>query len=139
MTDYPITRVEQQGEAVARLVDFPCTVAYYADERSVQSQLHHQFTLIVAERMAEGRRIPEPSAASGERLVLGQMDATKIALYHLFLDSGMTRFELAKRMRIEAREVYRLFDLRQPVSVTRLERAAAALGRRVVISLVEQK
>jgi len=140
MNAYPIAFAhEPDGAPVARLVDFPYTHASADDPSSVVAELYHQFQMIAAERMAESRKIPAPSEirAASELLVIGQMDAAKIALYHIFLDAGLSRFELARRMGIEAKEIYRLFDLRQPVSVSRLERAAAALGRRLVISLVD--
>jgi antitoxin HicB len=55
--------------------------------------------------------------------------ALKTALYLEMQRTGITRVELARRLRIDEKEARRMLDPRHPTKAERLERALAVLGR----------
>ena len=82
-------------------------------------------------RIMDGLAIPGPSRARrGERLVsVPVQTALKAALYLAMRERGMTRVELARRLRIDEKEARRMLDPHHATKADRLERALAILGR----------
>ncbi len=55
--------------------------------------------------------------------------ALKAALFREMRTAGITRVELARRLRIDEKEARRMLDPRHATKADRLEKALAALGR----------
>ena len=60
--------------------------------------------------------------------------AAKASLYLAMLDAGITKAQLAKRLGVD-KEVRRMLNPRHPTKLPRIERALAALGKRLVVTL----
>ncbi len=82
-------------------------------------------------RIMDGLDIPAPSKAKrGERLIAVPVQtALKAALYLAMREQGITRVELARRLRIDEKEARRMLDPYHATKAERLEQALAALGR----------
>lgn len=82
-------------------------------------------------RIMDGLDIPAPSKAKrGERLIAVPVQtALKAALYLAMQEQGITRVELARRLRIDEKEARRMLDPYHATKAERLEQALAALGR----------
>ncbi len=66
----------------------------------------------------------------GEHLIAVPVQtALKAALYLAMQDLGITRVELARRLRIDEKEARRMLDPHHPTKADRLEKALAALGK----------
>jgi antitoxin HicB len=91
----------------------------------------------IAGRIRRGEEIPAPSKPKkGQRLIpVPALMASKAALYLALRESGMSRAELARRLRCDEKQVRRLLDPRHPSRLTEVQDALAALGRRLVVSL----
>lgn len=82
-------------------------------------------------RIMDGLEIPVASRAKrGERLVAVPIQtALKAALYIAMRERGITRVELARRLRIDEKEARRMLDPHHATKAERLEQALAVLGR----------
>lgn len=91
----------------------------------------------IAGRINDDEDIPEPSEpARGERMVsVPATMALKAAVYLSVRHSGINNSELARRLRVNEKEVRRMLDPRHPTKLARIEAALAALGRHIEMSL----
>jgi antitoxin HicB len=82
-------------------------------------------------RIMDGLDIPLATRAKrGERLVAVPIQtALKAALYIAMREHGITRVELARRLRIDEKEARRMLDPYHATKAERLEQALAVLGR----------
>ena len=88
-------------------------------------------------RIEDGIEIPARSRAKrGERIVPTPIStALKVAVYLAMREQGVSKSELARRMRVHEKEARRMLDPRHPTRVPTLERALAVLGRRAEIAV----
>jgi antitoxin HicB len=80
---------------------------------------------------------PTPSSAqTGEALVaLPPLLEAKTALWSAMVEAGVTRSELARRLRCDEKEVRRLLSFKHRSQIDRIAAALAVLGKRLVIEL----
>ncbi|SPF54005.1 conserved hypothetical protein [Candidatus Sulfopaludibacter sp. SbA4] len=90
----------------------------------------------IAGRIARGDGIPAPS-----RLKRGQHPvsvplylAPKLALYLAMREGGLRNTELAKRLGVSETVIRRMLDPKHNTKPERIQRALAALGKRIVVS-----
>jgi antitoxin HicB len=85
-----------------------------------------------------GREIPRPSPARGRPVViLPPLVAAKLALYEAMRAGPMTRSELARRLGLQENGVRRLLDLDHRSHIDQVDRALAALGKRLEVRVLE--
>ena len=79
-----------------------------------------------------GREIPKPSPARGRPVaILPPLVAAKLALYEAMRAQRITRTELARRLGLQENAVRRLLDLDHRSHIDQVDRALAALGKRL--------
>ena len=79
------------------------------------------------------RRVPRPSPAHGRpTVVVPLLQAAKLALHDAMLEQGVGNSALARRLGVQEGEVRRMLDLDHQTKIGSIEKALAALGRRVV-------
>lgn len=85
--------------------------------------------------MELGLDVPTPSPPEpGEHLVpLPAMLAAKLAVYRAFRQAGISEAELARRLGLGETEARRILDPDHPTKLDRLDKAARALGVRLVV------
>lgn len=81
----------------------------------------------------DGERIPEPSEVNGDFVEVPASVAAKVMLLNTWVGSGLTQVDLANRMGIRKQEVTRVFDLKHSTKIDTIQKAMAALGRRLEI------
>ncbi len=100
--------------------------------------IHHAVGAIeeaIAAHMAGGEDVPE-GHQRGPRLVrLPALTVLKVELYRQLREAGMTRAELARRLRWKRESVDRLFRLDHASRLEQIEAAFAALGQAVSVSV----
>jgi antitoxin HicB len=81
--------------------------------------------------------LPKPSALKrSERMVeLSAIGMTKTALHEAMLAEKVSRAELARRLSCHLEQVARLLDLTHASKFEQLERALAAVNRKMVVSV----
>jgi antitoxin HicB len=86
--------------------------------------------------MGKRQDIPEPSkVGKGDFIILPPISEAKVELYKQLRRQGVRKAELAKRLGWHLPQVDRLLDLRHDSRMDQLEKAFAALGKRIVISI----
>ena len=86
--------------------------------------------------VGERQAFPIPSAARrGEKQVeLSALGMAKTALYEAMLAENVGRAELARRLGCHLEQVSRLLDLTHASKFEQLERAMAAVGRKMIVT-----
>lgn len=85
-----------------------------------------------------GRAIPAPSPARGQPVViLPPLVAAKLALYEAMRAERITRTELAGRLGLQENAVRRLLDPDHRSHIDQVDRALAALGRRLEVRVLD--
>jgi antitoxin HicB len=85
-----------------------------------------------------GRAIPRPSPARGRPVViLPPLVSAKLALYEAMRAQRITRTELARRLGLQENAIRRLLDLDHRSHIDQVDRALAALGKRLEVRVLE--
>ena len=86
--------------------------------------------------IADRKPLPAPSAPRrGERMVeLSALGMAKTALHEAMLAERVSRADLARRLSCHLEQVARLLDLTHASKFEQLERALAAVNRKMVVS-----
>ncbi|ADU69585.1 type II toxin-antitoxin system HicB family antitoxin [Pantoea sp. At-9b] len=79
----------------------------------------------------EGRKIPEPGVITGDFVEVPASVMAKVLMLSAFVDSGLTQVELAKRIGVTKQEVTRIFNLQHVTKIDTIQKALAALGKRL--------
>ena len=84
----------------------------------------------------EGRPLPKPRAKGEFVPIAVDPDvAAKLAVLDAFGRSGMTKTELARRLRKDEKEVRRILDPMHPTKLAAMTEALGVLGRRLVVGV----
>jgi antitoxin HicB len=114
-------------------------VATFGETR--EDALRHAVDAIetaLASMIDDGEEIPHPSGGRPGRAVrLPLMTALKVQLYWALKETGITRAELARRLKWNRESVDRLFRLDHRSRLEQIEAAFAALGRTVDVNVHE--
>jgi antitoxin HicB len=85
-----------------------------------------------------GRAIPTPSPPRGRPVgILPPLVSAKLALYEAMQAERITRTELARRLSLQENAIRRLLDLDHRSHIDQVDRALAALGRRLEVRVLE--
>jgi antitoxin HicB len=85
-----------------------------------------------------GREIPRPSPARGRPVViLPPLVSAKLALYEAMRAQRIARTELARRLGLQENAIRRLLDLDHRSHIDQVDRALAALGKRLELRVLE--
>lgn len=86
----------------------------------------------------DGRPLPRPSPAEGRPVVeVPPLVAAKLALHEAMLERGVSNVELAGRLGLDEKAVRRLRDPLHRSHIGAVETALRALGRRLVVEVLE--
>ena len=143
--------LDEDGRILIEFPDFPFAATDAADMEDVGTQGTDCLEEALAVCIDEGLPIPVPpddldswpfDKSSGDpddwgRAVLtpGPVIAAKAALYQAVRDAGITKVALAAQLEIGEKEVRRMLDPRHPTKIQTIDRALAALGKRLEITV----
>ena len=90
----------------------------------------------IAGRIRQEQSIPEPSRLrKGEHAIpIPALMAAKAALYLAMKEAGITKVQLARRLKCDEKEIRRLLDPRHRSKISRIERALEAMGKQLIVS-----
>ncbi|MCC7483540.1 MAG: type II toxin-antitoxin system HicB family antitoxin [Burkholderiales bacterium] len=136
---YPVklTRDRKDGGYVVTSRDLPEAITQGNTVEKAVSEAEGALQAAIEARVEDGLDIPAPSRAKrGERMVPAPITtALKAAVYLAMREEGVSKSELARRMRVHEKEARRMLDPHHPTRVPTLERALAVLGRRAEIAV----
>lgn len=94
--------------------------------------------LTIADYVRESRPLPVARHRRGSKfrpVALPALQAAKVDLYTAFLNSGLKKAELARRIGIPKTHMERVFSLRHQSRLNQIEAAFAALGKRLHVEV----
>jgi len=128
----------KKGGFVITIPDFGWGVSQGDTEAEAREMAVALLQTMIQEHIRCGEPIPQPTKRRGSkyRLIrLPALDAAKTALYQIFLQSGLRKSQLARRLKIPKTTVDRLFDLRNHTRLDQIESAFRALGKQISIDI----
>jgi antitoxin HicB len=136
---YPakLTADRKDGGYVVTFRDWPEAITQGDSIDEALSEAAGALQAAIEARIEDDLDIPVPSHPKrGERQVATPVTtALKAAVCIALREQGLSKSELARRMKVNEKEARRLLDPRHPTKVPTLERALAALGRRAQIEV----
>jgi antitoxin HicB len=134
---YPLDlRPDQNNTIIAQAIDVPEALTFGDDEEQARAHAVDALICALAGYIDDRRPIPKPSPPRGRPVAeLPPMVAAKLAIYASMRDQSMTPATLAARLGCDPRQVRRLLDLDHASTLAQLERALAALGKRLVLEV----
>lgn len=134
---YPAELLREDGGVTITFPDVPGAISEGANRAEALAEGADALASILAAMAADGLPIPAPGAARGRPLVsVSILEATKLALNEAMRKSGVSNTELALRLGCDEKAVRRLRDVLHASRIADVEKALAALGKRVVTNIL---
>ncbi|MEE8523413.1 MAG: type II toxin-antitoxin system HicB family antitoxin [Thermoanaerobaculia bacterium] len=139
---YPATLTpdEADGGFVVTFADVPEAITQGEGLSDALEQGADALDEAIAGRIRLGDDIPTPSAPRrGQPMVpVPALTAAKAALHMALAQAGISKTELAGRLKCDEKEVRRLLDPRHHSKLPRIQAALTALGKRIVLRLMDE-
>ena len=122
------------GGFVVTLPDFGYGVTQRETDEEAIGMAQDLLMLTIGDYIWESKALPAPRRHRGSKfrpVPLPALQAVKVDLYTAFLESGLKKVELARRIGIPKTHIERLFSLRHHSRLNQIEAAFAALGKRL--------
>jgi antitoxin HicB len=125
------------GGYIVRFPDVPQAVTEADTEAEALAWAEDALVVALTGYQDAGRDIPAPSRpAPGQPAVaLPPYIAIKLVIYQAMRELGVSQAELARRLECDPRQVRRLLDPDHRSRLDLMERALAALGKRLVVEV----
>ena len=136
-TAYPYTLEPQEGDGyLVQFVDFEEAFTEGATEEEAAFNAAEVLSLVIEQRLADGRSVPLPSLDEGRPVAYPQASAqVALLLRKAREEQGRTLAEMARALQTSWPSAQRLEQATANPTLKQLERAAAALGKRLLITL----
>lgn len=138
---YPFKLTKEGNKFLVQFVDLPEAFTEGDTLEQALFNAHDVLSLVLTQRMEDGAEIPVPSSvaaslAKGAKAMLVPDASVQAALLTRLVrtHSGKKMAELARAMDTSWPSAQRLEDPRHATSLKQLERAAAAMGHKLVLS-----
>lgn len=134
---YPLSFTDEDGDIVVRCRDFPELLTAGESAEEARDNAEDALDVVVLTYLEKGIDLPEPSEeqAGEECVYVSATVAAKALVIQAFKESGISKVELARRMGIAETEARRILDPHYGTKLDRIDDAAKALGRRIVLDL----
>jgi antitoxin HicB len=134
---YPatLTQDSRAGGFTIAFRDLPEAISQAEDTAEARLQGADCLEEAIAGRIKLEESIPEPSKARKGELPISvpALMAAKAAIYLAMKEAGISKIELAKRLKCDEKEIRRLLDPRHKSKIDRIETALEALGKYLVV------
>jgi len=130
---------DRRGNIVVTFPDVPEVVTQGRGEADARTMAEDALGLGLLSYLVRGKPLPKPRA-KGRNLVdiaVAPDVAAKLAVLESFTAAGISKSELARRIGKDEKEVRRILDPKHPTKLPALTAALRALGKRLVVGVVE--
>ena len=130
---------ERRGNIVVTFPDVPEIVTQGRGEADARAMAEEALGLVLLSYLKRGKPLPKPRA-KGRNLIdvaVAPDVAAKLAVLESFAAAGITKSELARRIGKDEKEVRRILDPKHPTKLPALTAALRALGKRLVVGVME--
>lgn len=135
---YPVTITPDDGQFTVTFPDVPEAVTFGQTRDEALRRSPDALLTIFDAFMKDRRDIPPPSETTGDAIELPALETTKIELYRAMRAGMVGKAELAKRLRWHLPQVDRVLYVRHGSQLEQMEAAFAALGKKLVITVVDE-
>lgn len=129
----------RRGNIVVTFPDVPEAITQGRGAVEARAMAEEALGLVLLTYVERGKPLPR-ARAKGRRLVevaVAPDVAAKLAVLEAFKASGLSKSELARRIDKDEKEVRRILDPRHPTKLPALTAALRALGKRLVVGVME--
>jgi len=126
---------------VVSFPDVPEAITQGRDMTDARAMAEEALGLVLLSYPARGLPLPKPRA-SGKKLVpvaVAPDVAAKLAVLESFVAAGISKSELARRIGKDEKEVRRILDPKHATKLPALTAALRALGKRLVVGVMEME
>ena len=130
---------DRRGNIVVTFPDVPEVVTQGRGEADARAMAEEALGLALLSYLVRGKPLPKPRA-KGRNLVdiaVAPDVAAKLAVLESFAAAGISKSELARRIGKDEKEVRRILDPKHPTKLPALTAALRALGKRLVVGVME--
>lgn len=130
---------DRRGTVVVTFPDVPEAITQGRGEGDARAKAEEALALVLLTYLKRGKPLPKPRA-KGRGLVdvaVAPEVAAKLAVLEFFAAARMTKSELARRIGRDEKEVRRILDPKHPTKLPALTAALRALGKRLVVGVME--
>ena len=136
MLTYPIILEDEGHTVLAISPDFPELSTFGEDRVEARVRALDALQEAIAARIHGRGDIPLPSPGGDTRITLPTLTAVKVILYQGMRDQGITKTDLARRLRWHLPQVDRVLDINHHSRLDQMDAALQAIGCRLNVSPV---
>lgn len=126
---------DDDGRVRVACPDVPEARAVGEYEADALARAQHALIGVFAACITHRRPIPRPVRKGRTRVVVPVLTQIKVEIYEAMREAGLSRAELARRLRWHRPQVDRLLDVRHASRLDQLEAALAVFGKRVTVAV----
>jgi antitoxin HicB len=124
---------------VVSFPDVPEAITQGRDMTDARAMAEDALGLALLTYVERGMALPKPRGRGRGLIEIAVAPdvAAKLAVLEAFKDAGISKSELARRIDKDEKEVRRILDARHPTKLPALTAALRALGKRLVVGVME--
>ncbi len=132
---------DRRGNIVVSFPDVPEAITQGRGEADARAMAEEALGLALLSYLERGKALPKPRAKARNLVDMAVAPdvAAKLAVLEAFAASGMSKSELARRIGKDEKEVRRILDPKHPTKLPALTAALRALGKRLVVGVMEEE
>ncbi|MBB4065668.1 antitoxin HicB [Gellertiella hungarica] len=130
-------RPDPDGGFLVTFSDVPEAVTHGKTRAEALASAGEALGLALRGIVADGGRLPEARAIEGVPVSPAAQDVIKLAVIAAFQEAAITKTELARRLGRTETEARRILDPDHGTKLPLLQQALEAMGKRLVISLMD--
>jgi antitoxin HicB len=130
---------DRRGNVVVTFSDVPEVVTQGRGKADARAMAEEALGLVLLAYLERGMPLPRPRAKGRDLVEISVAPdvAAKLAVLEAFKAAGMTKSELARRIGKDEKEVRRILDPKHATKLPALTAALRALGKRLVVGVME--
>jgi antitoxin HicB len=131
----------RRGNVVVSFPDVPEVITQGRGEADARAMAEEALGLVLLSYLQRGKPLPKPRARGRGLIEIAVAPdvAAKLAVLESFTAAGISKSELARRLGKDEKEVRRILDPKHPTKLPALTATLRALGKRLVVGVMEAK
>src|ERR1700733_5164890 len=130
---------DRRGNIVVSFPDVPEVITQGRGEADARAMAEEALGLVLLNYLQRSKSLPKPRARGRGLIEIAVAPdvAAKLAVLESFTAAGISKSELARRLGKDEKEVRRILDPKHPTKLPALTAALRALGKRLVVGVME--